>query len=55
VRHGPLSPDLSLGLSFEVDPLSVVNQAVKDCVCKGRIWDTHMPISYWHLAGNQRR
>ena len=41
--------------ALEVDPVSVVHQAVEDGVGQGRIADQFVPVVHRHLAGDQGR
>jgi len=46
---------LSYGSSFELNSVSVVNQAVQDRIRNRRITDLIMPVFDGELAGDQRR
>jgi hypothetical protein len=41
--HIPLSSVLSHGITAHLNPVSVVNQPVKNALCQGRITDLFVP------------
>ena len=54
-RHGQGRIDLAPRLAFESQPVGIVNQAIQDGVCDGRIGEAGVPLGDGHLGGHQGR
>ena len=53
MRHTPICSQFSLGFTFELDPVSGVDDAIQDGVCQSRVGDAKMPVGHRYLAGDQ--
>src|SRR5215211_5738026 len=53
VRHGAFCSYFSLGLSFQLNAMSIVDQAVQDGICQGGIGNASVPVCNRDLGSNQ--
>jgi hypothetical protein len=51
-RHGQGGVDLAAGLSLEIEPVGIVDQAIQDGVADGWVREAGMPICNRHLSGD---
>jgi len=50
VQNSLETSNLSLGISLERNPVGIVNEAIKDSICQGRIRKSGMPIRNGNLG-----
>ena len=51
-RHGQVRVELTSGLSLEIEPVGIVDQAVQDGIPDGWIGKADVPLCNGHLSGD---
>jgi hypothetical protein len=54
-RHEGGYPCSSLRFAFQVQPVGIVDNAIKDTIAEGWVWETHKPICHGNLRSDQSR